>query len=401
MVAESKVFYAQEYDKSDYKFSSISQEEGPVGYPASDNTYPAVTYLTESEPYEAYVYWPFDLSEIPENAVIDSVECIVLASMTSSVYVTVAEMQLYSRNIPKGTATSFLSETSTYYTLQAGSWTRDELVGCRLKMTAKASNSYTWGRGISFNGASLTITYTVNNEKFMLKLGGAWHDIVRVFKKVNGIWVEQTDLANVIEDGVRYKNGGEIEDTKKTVTITGTGDTNLAYVTINGTKYTSSANISVPIGTVAICTVVDEYEGTYDDMCYIKVNGTTVLEKEDGSYNYTVTAPCTIALSTDEDSSYRYGIIEIIQSSGGSGSANLISFTIDGTSYQAEEGMTWEEWVESSYDIENKWYIDSNYVLCDGPYSGTYYIVCEGNSDIPVSLDTVIPNNGIYTTEFG
>lgn len=43
----------------------------------------------------------------------------------------------------------------------------------------------------------------------MLKIGGAWHDVARVFKKVSGIWVEQTDLANVIEDGVRYQNGGE------------------------------------------------------------------------------------------------------------------------------------------------------------------------------------------------
>ncbi len=30
--------------------------------------------------------------------------------------------------------------------------------------------------------------------------------------------------------------------------------------------------------------------------------------------------------------------------------ATLISFTIAGTSYQAEEGMTWEEWVNSSYN---------------------------------------------------
>lgn len=48
-----------------------------------------------------------------------------------------------------------------------------------------------------------------------------WHDVARVFKKVNGIWVEQEELANVIEDGVRYKNGGEIESTKPTFTIQG------------------------------------------------------------------------------------------------------------------------------------------------------------------------------------
>ena len=31
----------------------------------------------------------------------------------------------------------------------------------------------------------------------------------------------------------------------------------------------------------------------------------------------------------------------------------LITFTVDGASYQAEEGMTWEEWVNSSYNTVN------------------------------------------------
>ena len=29
-----------------------------------------------------------------------------------------------------------------------------------------------------------------------------------------------------------------------------------------------------------------------------------------------------------------------------------MAFTIDGTSYQAEEGMTWEEWIKSSYNVD-------------------------------------------------
>ena len=31
----------------------------------------------------------------------------------------------------------------------------------------------------------------------------------------------------------------------------------------------------------------------------------------------------------------------------------LISFTIDGTSYQAEEGMTWREWISSKYNTNH------------------------------------------------
>lgn len=34
------------------------------------------------------------------------------------------------------------------------------------------------------------------------------------------------------------------------------------------------------------------------------------------------------------------------------GTATLISFTIDGTSYQAEDGMTWEQWIASEYNTD-------------------------------------------------
>lgn len=43
-------------------------------------------------------------------------------------------------------------------------------------------------------------------------------------------------------------------------------------------------------------------------------------------------------------------------------SANLISFTIDGTSYQAEEGTTWQEWYTSDYNTSPV-YQEQNY-LC-------------------------------------
>ena len=36
--------------------------------------------------------------------------------------------------------------------------------------------------------------------------------------------------------------------------------------------------------------------------------------------------------------------------------AATISFTIAGTSYQAEEGMTWAEWVSSSYNTDGYTY---------------------------------------------
>ena len=39
-------------------------------------------------------------------------------------------------------------------------------------------------------------------------------------------------------------------------------------------------------------------------------------------------------------------------------SVPMITFTIDGTKYQAEEGMTWVEWCASEYNIGDKWHTD-------------------------------------------
>lgn len=46
-----------------------------------------------------------------------------------------------------------------------------------------------------------------------------------------------------------------IEDTVYTVSITGTGNTNYAYVEVNGVTYTSAATLNVPYGTEIVCHV--------------------------------------------------------------------------------------------------------------------------------------------------
>lgn len=52
--------------------------------------------------------------------------------------------------------------------------------------------------------------------------------------------------------------------------------------------------------------------------------------------------------------------IYYIMSLGGGGQADLISFTVDGTTYQAENGMTWGAWVESEYNTDG-FLIDEDY----------------------------------------
>ena len=59
------------------------------------------------------------------------------------------------------------------------------------------------------------------------------------------------------------------------------------------------------------------------------------------------------------------------------GGVELIDFTIDGVSYQAIDGMTWAEWCDSEYNIDNTYYYDN------------YYI----NSTLKVGYITIATNN--------
>ena len=61
---------------------------------------------------------------------------------------------------------------------------------------------------------------------------------------------------------------------------------------------------------------------------------------------------------------------------------NLISFSVDDVTYYAEKGMTWEEWVNSDYNVDN-FYIEIS-------------SVCAGMSLENVKSTDVIGENATY-----
>ena len=74
-------------------------------------------------------------------------------------------------------------------------------------------------------------------------------------------------------------------------------------------------------------------------------------------------------------------------------SASLITFTIDGTSYQSEEGMTWSEWCSSEYNTGTFYTSDNSYVYTANPST---VIVANGSNWFNGS--TVIIADTAYTT---
>ena len=68
---------------------------------------------------------------------------------------------------------------------------------------------------------------------------------------------------------------------------------------------------------------------------------------------------------------------------------NIITFTIDGTEYQAEEGMTWTEWAESTYNTTEFIEYDGRIVQVQidpfGEYEITRYITYDDLSSVPAN----------------
>lgn len=76
----------------------------------------------------------------------------------------------------------------------------------------------------------------------------------------------------------------------------------------------------------------------------------------------------------------------------------LISFTLDGKTYQAEEGMTWAQWEKSAYNDKYVFYSE------DGEYIGsshTGYLFMDSKIGTePEKFSDVIVNGGVYSIEF-
>lgn len=303
MATKTKTFYPSAHDSSVSVYDDISGATNPIGKGSGDDSSYAQIYLVTGVNAETYIFWPFDTSAIPDTAEIISVECNMTGKISSPSGIWSITAQLYSGDVAKGEAADIPSVITGTFSIPAGTWTRDELKNCRLRLYAQRGVMFVnQSHNIQFCGADLTVTYTYQNEKFMIKLGGTWNGASRVFKKVSGIWVEQTDLANVIEENVRFQNGGEYVSPYK-VTITGSGKDSTGYfhsgVDIGGISYDSATTIEVEPGTVA---VIQTYQHSIylDGVLVAGTTSSTGATVMFPTYEHTVTSDCSINLVNND-----------------------------------------------------------------------------------------------------
>ena len=104
---------------------------------------------------------------------------------------------------------------------------------------------------------------------------------------------------------------------------------------------------------------------------WVWVNAYWSMSAADALYVWTVSGDGSFCDDWYSDNSY-FGVRPVvtisrslIDSTGSSATKRLIEFTIEGITYQAEEGMTWGEWVDSEYSTES-FSIDADGYVCNG-----------------------------------
>jgi len=142
-----------------------------MGYNSVSNTsnYARIQLNSTSTSVDCYIYYTFSISNIPEDATINSVSCSARISRNSRV--SNSNIQLYNGTTAKGSSTTFTSTNTNGASVtitnisSTGSWSVNELNNIRLRISGRRSNANN-SSYIYFWGCDLTINYTVNGVAY-------------------------------------------------------------------------------------------------------------------------------------------------------------------------------------------------------------------------------------------
>ena len=188
-------------------------------------------YSVTGEGSETIVDFLFNIVNIPQICEITSVNLSFKCYLQGGAYHDYRYAQLYSGNTAKGSPSGNLDASTSVRTLDdCGSWTREELDSLKLRIYLKrGSTNTTTNYYVRFYGATLTITYREYDEAYYsytvsniqadhtivineasstppsyIKVNGQYVSISKIWKKVNNVWVEQTDYSNLFDNNHIY-----------------------------------------------------------------------------------------------------------------------------------------------------------------------------------------------------
>lgn len=218
----------------DYTTSGIQSGASYAQYAVGHSAESPSSSGTSSNMYASsgstgYAEYSFDFSGIPSNATIEAIEVRCYghreSSTISSTYV--SKCAIYNGSTEISEEVDFPSTSNSTITLTpTGTVTRSELSnltvrhfvgyygGLVLGITFEVT--YSTGSGIDH----YTYTYTVSGDATIavvigggttqtiyFKMEGNWTAASKVYKKVNGSWVQQSDLTSVFDANTNYVKG--------------------------------------------------------------------------------------------------------------------------------------------------------------------------------------------------
>lgn len=304
---------------------------------------------------ETFIYYNFDCSSIPRNATINSVSCVVKASIsrTDSTYSTNRELQLCTGTTTKGSPVTVTSTSANTYTLSGASWTRAELDNLKVRFYVKrGTSSTTSSLRPYFYGASLTISWTDTALHpyywtYDLTNVSADHNIVFVDSSaaidVTGVTLNQ-NTASIEEEGTLQLTATVLPSNASDKSVTWSSNhTNIA--TVNNGLVTG-----VTAGTAVI--TVTTNDGGYTATCTVTVTEPTYV---------------TYKLATSFEVGKKYLIVNTNNGSGyamtseanGSGTLKGTAITVSNNKINIKQSIensaTFTVELEDSNDTETIW----------------------------------------------
>lgn len=157
------------YDTTNYNYESASNMAN--AYTSSTSSY-AQIYLKKGDVAETFVFFKWDMSDIPVGATINSVYCVVrvIISATNSSNVSARTALLYSGSTSKGSALT-IGSSAQDRSMTVGTWTRDELQNAMIRIYAKrASGNPSTSHYFRMYYAKLSVDYSYEQYFYTAKV---------------------------------------------------------------------------------------------------------------------------------------------------------------------------------------------------------------------------------------
>ena len=220
--------------------------------------------------------------------------------------------------------------------------------GAALGATALQSETYKGTiTGVSANGTSVATSGVANISAASTSAYG----VTKLSSSTSSTSTTLAATASAVKSAYDLANG------KQAKLVSGTN-----IKTINGESILGEGNLTVTTtANIQAVDTTDEIEDV-ETNTYVKYVAQTLTDEQKAQVRENIGAlstsdQVTVDLSnyyTKEEINTQLGDINtILESIINGGGVKMINFTVQGTEYQAEEGMTWERWINSSYNTIN------------------------------------------------